>query len=116
MDDGPHRVVVTVMGIVCPLGNDADTAWSRLVAGESGIAAITRFDASRVDSRIAGEVKGFDPEDVLDRRAARRMDAYSHFAVAAARQAVDDARLDVAAEAEDIGAIVAIGGCWLTTF
>ena len=116
MDNRARRVVVTGMGIVCPLGNDADTAWSRLIAGESGIAAITRFDASRVDSRIAGEVKGFDPEDVLDRRAVRRMDAYSHFAVAAARQAVDDARLDVAAEAEDIGAVVASGGGGLTTF
>jgi len=90
VDDGPRRVVVTRMGIVCPLGNDADTAWSRLVAGESGIAAITRFDASRVDSRIAGEVKDCDPEAVRARRAARRMAADSHFAVAEARLAPDD--------------------------
>src|SRR5665647_2672464 len=116
MDDGPRRVVVTGMGTVCPLGNDADTAWRRLVAGESGIGVITRFDASGVDSRIAGEVKEFDPEDFIDRRAARRMDPYSHYAVAAARQAVDDAGLDVAAQAEDIGAVVASGGGGLTTF
>ncbi len=115
-DDGPRRVVITGMGIVCPLGNDAATSWSRLIAGESGIAAITRFDASGVDSRIAGEVKDFDPEDYIGRRAARRMDPYSQFAVAAAREAVDDAALDVAAEAEDIGAVVASGGGGLTTF
>ena len=108
--------MITGIGIVCPLGNDLETVWRRLVAGESGIAPITRFDASRVDSRIAGEVKDFDPEDFIDRRAARRMDAYSHYAVAAARQAVDDAGLDVAAEAEDIGAVVASGGGGLTTF
>ena len=92
MHDGPRRVVVTGMGIVCPLGNDVETSWRRLVAGESGIATITRFDASRVDSRIAGEVKGFDPADFIDRRAARRMDAYSQYAVAAARQAVERRR------------------------
>ena len=116
MREGPRRVVVTGMGIVCPLGNDVETSWRRLVAGESGIATITRFDPSRVDSRIAGEVKGFDPADFIDRRAARRMDAYSQYAVAAARQAVDHAALDVAAEAEDIGAIVASGGGGLRTF
>ena len=116
MHEGPRRVVVTGMGIVCPLGNDVETSWRRLVAGESGIATITRFDPSRVDSRIAGEVKGFDPAAFIDRRAARRMDAYSQYAVAAARQAVEDAGLDVAAEAEDIGAVVASGGGGLKTF
>ncbi len=116
MHDGPHRVVITGAGIICPLGNDAESVWRRLVAGQSGIAPITRFDTSRVESRIAGEVKDFDPGDYLDRRAARRMDAYSHYAVAAARQAVDEAGLDVGAEAEDIGAVVASGGGGLTTF
>jgi 3-oxoacyl-[acyl-carrier-protein] synthase II len=104
------------MGIVCPLGNDVETSWRRLVAGESGIATITRFDPARVDSRIAGEVKGFDPAAFIERRAARRMDAYSQYAVAAARQAVEHAGLDVAAEAEDIGAVVASGGGGLRTF
>jgi 3-oxoacyl-[acyl-carrier-protein] synthase II len=114
--DGPRRVVVTGIGVVCPVGNDLDAAWRRLVAGESGIGPITRFDASRLSSRIAGEVKSFTPEDYIDRRVARRMDRYSHFAVAAARQAVDDAGLDVAAEAEDIGGVVASGGGGLATF
>jgi 3-oxoacyl-[acyl-carrier-protein] synthase II len=116
MTDGPRRVVVTGIGMVCPMGNDLETAWSRIVAGESGITPITRFDASRLASRIAGEVKGFDPEDYIDRRAARRMDPYSHYAVATARQALDDAGLDAAAEAEDIGTIVGCGGGGLSTF
>ena len=103
MIEGPRRVVITGAGIVGPLGNDVETAWRRLVAGESGIGRITRFDPSHVTSQIAGEVKDFDPADFMDRRAARRMDAYSQYAVAAARPAVSDAGLGVAAEAEDIG-------------
>jgi 3-oxoacyl-[acyl-carrier-protein] synthase II len=109
-------VVVTGLGILCPLGNDRETVWTRLLAGESGIAAITRFDASRLTTRIAGEVRGFEAEDFIDKRAARRMDPYSQYAVAAAHQAVDDARLDVAAEPEAIGAVVACGGGGLSTF
>ena len=116
MYEGPRRVVVTGLGILCPLGNDVETVWRRLLAGESGIAAITKFDASRLHARIAGEVKGFDPEDFIEKRAARRMDPYSQYAVAAARQAVDDAGLDVAAEPEAIGAVVASGGGGLGTF
>jgi len=111
-----RRVVVTGMAVLCPVGNDLETAWERLIAGQSGITAITRFDASRIASRIAGEVKGFDPADHLDKRAARRMDPYAQFAVATARSAVEHARLDVAAEPERIGAIVASGVGGLLTF
>jgi 3-oxoacyl-[acyl-carrier-protein] synthase II len=116
MTEGLRRVVVTGLGILCPLGNDVGTAWRRLLAGQSGIAAITRFDATRLPTRIAGEVKGFDPEDVIEKRAARRMDPYSQYAVAAARQAVADAGLNVAVEPERIGAVVATGGGGLQTF
>ena len=116
MTEGPRRVVVTGLGILCPLGNDVGTVWRRLLAGRSGIAAITRFDATRLPTRIAGEVKGFDPEDFIEKRAARRMDPYSQYAVAAARQAVGDAGLNVAAEPERIGAVVATGGGGLQTF
>jgi len=116
MAESPRRVVVTGMGVVCPLGNDIETVWSRLIAGESGIAPITRFDPSRLTSRVAGEVKDFDPADYVDRRTARRMDPYSHFAVAAARQALDAAELAVAPEAERLGAIVGSGGGGLSTF
>ena len=116
MTEGPRRVVVTGTGIICPLGNDVHTVWRRLLAGESGIATITRFDASRMPTRIAGEVKGFDPEDFIEKRAARRMDPYSQYAVATAHQAADDAGLDIAAEPELIGAVVASGGGGLGTF
>jgi len=116
MSEGPRRVVVTGLGILCPLGNDSRTVWSRLLAGESGIAKITKFDASRLQTRIAGEVKGFDPEDFIEKRAARRMDPYSQYAVATAHQALDDARLNAAAEPESIGAVVASGGGGLGTF
>jgi len=114
--DTSRRVVVTGMAVLCPVGNDLETAWDNLVAGESGITAITRFDASRIASRIAGEVKGFDPADHLDKRAARRMDPYAQFAVATARAAAEHARLDVGAEPERIGAIVASGVGGLFTF
>jgi 3-oxoacyl-[acyl-carrier-protein] synthase II len=116
MSDGPRRVVITGAGLISPLGNDVETAWRRLLAGESGIAAITRFDASRLRARIAGEVRGFDPEDFIEKRAARRMDPYSQYAVATAHQAVDDAGLDISAEPESIGAVVASGGGGLGTF
>ncbi|MFH0916140.1 MAG: beta-ketoacyl synthase N-terminal-like domain-containing protein, partial [bacterium] len=116
MNGGPLRVVITGSGIICPLGNDGRTVWNRLLAGESGIGAITKFDASRLRSRIAGEVRGFDAEDYMEKRAARRMDPYSQYAVAAARQAVHDAGLDVAAEPEFIGGVVASGVGGLSTF
>jgi 3-oxoacyl-[acyl-carrier-protein] synthase II len=116
MTEGPRRVVATGLGILCPLGNDVEVVWRRLLAGQSGIAAITRFDASRLPTRIAGEVRGFDPEDFIEKRAARRMDPYSQYAVATAHQAVDDAELNVAAEPERIGAVVATGGGGLQTF
>ncbi len=116
MNGWPRRVVITGLGIICPLGNDVHLVWSRLLAGESGIDAITKFDPSRLMSGIAGEVRGFDPEDFMEKRAARRMDLYSQYAVAAARQAVQDAGLAVAAEPELIGAIVASGVGGLSTF
>jgi len=111
-----RRVVITGMGIVCPLGNDVKTTWRRLLAGESGVGRVTRFDPSRLSSRIAAEVKDFDPGDYMEKRDARRMDLFSQYAVAAARQAVDEAVLDVSGEAELVGAVVASGVGGLTTF
>jgi 3-oxoacyl-[acyl-carrier-protein] synthase II len=109
MNDKPRRVVITGLGIICPLGNDVPTVWNRLLDGKSGIGAVTKFDASRLTSRIAGEVRDFDPENFMEKRAARRMDLFSQYAVAAACQASQHAGLDVAAEPELIGAIVGSG-------
>ncbi len=88
-----RRVVITGLGTVNPLGNDAATFWQRVKAGESGIGPITRFDASDFSSRIAGEVPDFSYRDVLESREARRMDLFSRFAIVAAAQALDDAGL-----------------------
>ena len=86
-----RRVVVTGMGAVTPLGNNAKTFWDRLVRGESGVATISGFDPERVPSKVAGEVKDFDPSNVLDRKEIRRNDRYTQFALVAAREALDQA-------------------------
>ena len=103
------RVVVTGLGVITPLGNDADTFWRRLVAGESGVGQITRFDTSDYKVHIAAEVKDFDPEDYLERRQVRRLDLFSRYAVAAARIAAADADFDPRPEAERVGAVVGSG-------
>lgn len=94
----PDQVVITGFGAVTPVGNDRETTWRNLVAGRSGIAPITAFDASGLPTQIAGEVRGFDPASVLDAKRLRRSARFTHFAVAAAREAVSDAELDVGAE------------------
>ena len=90
---GERRVVVTGMGAITPLGNDVPSYWAGLVAGRSGIARIASFDPSRVDSKIGGEIKGFDAEAVMPRKEIRRNDRYVHFAWAAAAEAMRDAGL-----------------------
>ena len=89
----PRRVVVTGMGAVTALGNDVPSTWAGLVAGRSGIATLTQFDPVRLDCRIGGEVKDFDPSGVLDRKDIRRTDRYIQFALVCARQAMDQAGL-----------------------
>jgi len=90
-----RRVVITGMGAVTPLGNSASEFWQACVDGRSGIDNVTLFDASGYPSRIAGEVKDFDPLDHMDRREARRMSRFGHFAVAAGRQALESAELNL---------------------
>jgi 3-oxoacyl-[acyl-carrier-protein] synthase II len=89
----PRRVVVTGMGTVNAIGQDVSTFWDNLVAGKSGVATIRSFDPSRVDSRVAAEIKDFDPSGVLDRKEMRRTDRYIQFALVCARQALLDAGL-----------------------
>ncbi|HEU4717332.1 MAG TPA: beta-ketoacyl-ACP synthase II [Bacteroidia bacterium] len=85
------RVVVTGLGAITPLGNSVQDYWSNLVAGKSGAATITRFDASKFKTQFACEVKGFKTEDYFDRKEARKLDPFSHYGIAAADQAVRDA-------------------------
>ncbi|HEU4878774.1 MAG TPA: beta-ketoacyl synthase N-terminal-like domain-containing protein, partial [Gemmatimonadaceae bacterium] len=86
-----RRVVVTGMGAVTPVGNDVATMWRSLIEGRSGAGPITKFDASTFEVRFACEVKGFDPLQYMDRKEAKRADQFTQYAVAAARQAMDDA-------------------------
>ena len=90
-----RRVVITGMGVVSPLGNSVAQMWGRAVAGQSGIRRITQIDPDGYACQVAGEVDGFEPTDYLDRRDARRMARFSQFAVATARQAVEQAALDL---------------------
>jgi len=103
------RVVVTGLGVVSPLGNDIDTFWRRLVAGESGVGPITRFDTSDYKVHIAAEVKDFDAEQFIDKRQVRRLDLFSRYAVAAAKLAAADAEFDPRPEADRVGAVVGSG-------
>ncbi|ATW24653.1 beta-ketoacyl-ACP synthase II [Candidatus Formimonas warabiya] len=90
-----NRVVVTGIGVISPVGNNKETFWHSLVNGISGIGPITRFDTTGFTTRIAGEVKDFDPTVYIDKKEARRMDRYTQFAVSAAKMAVEDAGLDM---------------------
>ncbi len=109
-----RRVVVTGLGLVSPVGNTVAEGWANLLAGRSGIADITRFDAAAFSCRIAGEVKGFNIEDYIPGKEARHMDTFIHFGMAAAIQAVQDSGVpsgDSLSEdaAERIGCIVGSG-------
>jgi len=108
-ENGRRRVVITGMGAVTPLGMNAEDSWSALIAGESGAGPITLFDPDGFPTRFACELKGFDPEDWVDKKAARRMDRFAQMVIAAARQAEADSGLDIAAEAERVGSAVATG-------
>jgi 3-oxoacyl-[acyl-carrier-protein] synthase II len=114
--DGRRRVVVTGLGCVTPLGNDVETTWRSLVAGESGAAEITAFDHSDYGVHFACELKDFDPTQWIDRKQARRMDRFAQMILAAARQAEEDSGLDIAAEPERIGASIATGIGGLKSF
>jgi len=106
-----RRVVITGMGALTPIGNSAREYWECLLAGKSGIGPITRFDTTNSPVKIAGEVKGFNPEDYIDPKAARRMARFSQFAVATAKQALDDARFTVNEEnAENVAVVFNTGG------
>ncbi len=105
-----RRVVVTGLGLVCPVGTGVEIAWPALVGGRSGVGHIARFDASRYPVRIAGEVRDFDPGRFMDAREVRRSDRFIQFAVAAAHMAVVDAGLDVSREDPTrVGVIVGTG-------
>jgi 3-oxoacyl-[acyl-carrier-protein] synthase II len=107
--NGRRRVVVTGVGMVTPLGNDPETTWENLVAGQSGAGPITRFDATDYPVRFACELKDFDPTVWIERKQARRMDRFAQLALSAARMAEADSGVSVADEPERVGAAVGTG-------
>ncbi len=105
-----RRVVVTGLGLISPVGIGVEESWKSLVEGKSGIGPITLFDASAFPTRIAGEVKGFDPGAYMDKKEARRNDRFIQFAIAAAEMAIKDSGIDLAkVDLERFGAIVGAG-------
>jgi 3-oxoacyl-[acyl-carrier-protein] synthase II len=111
-----NRVVVTGLGTVNPVGNDVKTSWENLIAGKSGIGPITLFDAAAFDTHFAGEVKNFDPANYVNRKDARRMDRFAHFAVAASKEAMLSSGLKVdESNNHNIGVIIGSGIGGLST-
>jgi 3-oxoacyl-[acyl-carrier-protein] synthase II len=114
--NGQRRVVITGMGAVTPLGNDAPTSWQNLVAGVSGAAPIKQFDPTGYFVNFACELKDFEPTRWIEYKTARRMDRFAQMVVAAARQAEEDSGIDIAKEPDRIGASIATGIGGLQSF
>ena len=111
------RVVVTGLGTINPLGNDVETTWANALAGNSGAGPITHFDTSLFKTKFGCEVKDFDPNDLFERKEARKYDRYSHFALQAAKEAMEDSGLDLESENRDrIGVIFSAGIGGIRTF
>jgi 3-oxoacyl-[acyl-carrier-protein] synthase II len=105
-----RRVVVTGVGMITPVGVGVDSSWNNLISGISGIGKITQFDAFAFPTQIAGEVKGFNPEDYIEPKEIKKMDRFIHFAVAAASMAINDSRLKITEKnADRAGVIVGSG-------
>ncbi|MBD3671547.1 MAG: beta-ketoacyl-ACP synthase II, partial [Gammaproteobacteria bacterium] len=107
---GKRRVVITGVGMVSPVGLTVKESWENILAGKSGIAPITHFDASEFSTRFGGSVKGFEVTDYMSAKDARKMDAFIHYGIAAAKEAIEDSGLEVSEEnAERIGVAVGSG-------
>ncbi len=104
-----RRVVVTGIGMLTPVGIGREETWTALLAGENGIGPVTLADTTDLASRVAGEITDFDALDYLDRKEARRMDRFTHLAIAASGEALEDAGLDVSMAAEEIGVMIGCG-------
>jgi 3-oxoacyl-[acyl-carrier-protein] synthase II len=105
-----RRVVVTGIGLVIPTGIGVETAWKNICEGKSGIGPLTRFDPNGFETKIAGEVRDFNPELYIDKKEIKKMDLFIHYAIAATKEALDDARLAITPEnSEQIGVIVGTG-------
>ena len=116
MEHEQRRVAVTGLGLITPLGTGVEKNWQALVAGRSGIGPVSRFDVSDFPTRIAGEVKDFHPEDFIDKKEIKKMDLFIQYAVAAAQMAMEETRLPITADNEDmVGVIIGVGIAGLST-
>jgi 3-oxoacyl-[acyl-carrier-protein] synthase II len=105
-----RRVAITGVGLVCPVGIGKDEPWRNLLAGKSGIGPITHFDASQYETKFAGEVRNFDPAQWMDKRDVKKIDLFAQYAIAAAKTALADAKLDVkSVDARRCGCVVGTG-------
>ncbi|MDZ4723762.1 MAG: beta-ketoacyl-ACP synthase II [candidate division Zixibacteria bacterium] len=112
-----RRAVVTGIGVLTPNGNTVDSFWNSLLAGESGIAPVTRFDVSAYPTRIAGEIKGFDAGETMDKKESRRMDLSAQYAVATSVQAIADSGLNVSSlDLDRCGVVIGSGIGGISTF
>src|SRR5262249_43861534 len=114
--NGRRRVVITGLGMVSPLGNDVESSWRSLVAGECGAAEITAFDHSDSGGHFACELKEFDPTTWIDRKRARRMDRFAQMILAAARQGEEDSGIEISKSPDRVGASIATGIGGLRSF
>ena len=111
-----RRVVVTGIGAVTPLGNNAAETWEGMKSGKNGIAPITLFDTENFKAKLAAEVKGFDPRTYLEVNEVLRTDRYAQFAVAAAKQAADESGIDGAVDPDRFAVIFGTGIGGISTF
>jgi 3-oxoacyl-[acyl-carrier-protein] synthase II len=112
-----HRAVITGMGVVSPVGNHLDEFWNNLIEGKSGIGLLTRFDTADLPTKVAGEVKNFEPTEWINKKESRHMDRFAQFAIAAAKMALQDSGLDLEkVDKERAGAVMGCGIGGVTTF
>ncbi len=105
-----RRVVVTGIGTINPLGNDVETTWKAISEGRSGIARITKFDASGCSTQIAGEVKNFDPQDFIPKKEIKKMDSFIHYSIAACEEAMRIAELEIPEDmGDEVGVSIGVG-------
>ncbi len=105
-----RRVVITGLGMITPLGLDTATTWQAIVEGRGGVGPITKFDTAGFPCTIAAEVRDFDPEKYLERKDVRKLDTFSHYAIGATREALDDAGITIdSGNAERIGVYIGSG-------
>src|ERR1035437_8872224 len=111
------RVVVTGLGAISPLGLSVSETWANVLEGKSGAGPITHFDASKFKTQFACEVKGFDPSKYFDRKEARKLDLYAQYAIAAAKEAIENCGVDLETlDKDEVGVIFAAGIGGIQTF